>query len=41
MKETESKAAAKAFAACYERCASYTYSQRMKNATVADNYFVR
>lgn len=35
------KEAAKAFAACYERCASYTYSQRMKNATVAYEYFVR
>ncbi len=37
----DEQAAAKAFAACYERCASYTYSQRMKNATVAYNYFVR
>ena len=31
--------AAKAFAACYERCASYTYNQRMRNATVAYEYF--
>lgn len=34
------KEVALAFAACYERCASYTYVQRQKNATVAYNYFV-
>ena len=33
------KEAALAFAACYERCASYTYAQRQKNATVAYIYF--
>lgn len=31
--------AALAFAACYERCASFSYGVRKKNATVAYNYF--
>ena len=32
-------AAARAFAVCYERCASFSYSQREKNAIVAYEYF--
>ena len=32
---------AKCFAQCYERCASYTYGVRQKNAIKAYNYFVR
>lgn len=32
--------AAKAFAKCYERCSSSSYSIRQKSATVAYNYFV-
>ena len=34
------EAAAKAFAKCYERCGSGSYSIRQKNAVVAYNYFV-
>ena len=34
------KSAALAFAKCYERCGSGSYSLRQKNATVAYNYFV-
>ena len=33
-------AAAKAFAACYERCASGSYGIRQNNAIMAYNYFV-
>lgn len=36
---TDCQAAAKAFAQCYERCASYTYSVRQSNAVTAYNYF--
>ena len=32
--------AAKAFAKCYERCGSSTYTIRMNNAEKAYNYFV-
>lgn len=35
------KEAAKAFAKCYERCGSASYSVRQKNATVAYNYFTK
>lgn len=37
---TNEQSAAKAFAKCYERCSSSTYSIRQKNATTAYNYFV-
>lgn len=37
---TNEKEAAKAFAKCYERCASGSYSKRQENATKAYNYFV-
>ena len=37
---TNEKDAALAFAKCYERCASAHYNVRLKNATVAYNYFV-
>lgn len=37
---TNEKDAALAFAKCYERCASTHYNVRLKNATVAYNYFV-
>lgn len=37
---TDEKEAALAFAKCYERCGSDTYSIRQKNATNAYNYFV-
>lgn len=35
----DAAAAARAFAVCYERCASFSYSQREKNAIVAYEYF--
>lgn len=38
---TNEKEAALAFAKCYERCASASYKQRQKNATVALNYFTK
>lgn len=37
---TDEKEAALAFAKCYERCGSGTYSIRQKNATKAFNYYV-
>jgi hypothetical protein len=37
---TNEQQAAKAFARCYERGAASTYSARMRNATIAYNYFV-
>lgn len=37
---TDCKQAAKAFAMCYERCGSGSYSARQKNAVTAYNYFV-
>ena len=37
---TNERDAAKAFAKCYERCASSTYNIRMNNAEKAYNYFV-
>jgi hypothetical protein len=37
---TDEKAAALAFAKCYERCGSGSYSIRQQNATAAYNYFV-
>lgn len=37
---TDEQEAAKAFAKCYERCASFSYSKRQTNATTAYNYFV-
>ncbi len=37
---TNEKEAALAFAKCYERCGSGSYSIRQKNATAAYNYFV-
>lgn len=37
----DEQAVALAFAKCYERCGSSTYSSRQYNATVAYNYFVR
>lgn len=37
---SDEKSAALAFAKCYERCDSGSYSLRQKNATVAYNYFV-
>ena len=36
---TNEKEAAKAFAKCYERCGSASYTVRQKNATKAYNYF--
>jgi hypothetical protein len=36
---TNEQAAAKAFAKCYERCGSSSYSTRQRNATVAYKYF--
>ena len=36
----DASAAARAFATCYERCASGSYGQREKNAIVAYKYFV-
>jgi hypothetical protein len=36
---TSEKDAAKAFAKCYERCGSSSYSIRQNNATIAYNYF--
>jgi hypothetical protein len=37
---TDEKAVALAFAKCYERCGSSTYSKRQQNASDAYNYFV-
>lgn len=37
---TDVSEAAKAFAACYERCSSKTYKKRQKNAKTAYEYFV-
>lgn len=36
---TDTKEAALAFAKCYERCSSSTYSKRQKNAIKAYEYF--
>ena len=38
---SDEREAAKAFAKCYERCASYTYEVRQDNAEKAYNYFVK
>lgn len=35
----DEQSVAYAFAKCYERCTSASYSQRMRNATIAYNYF--
>lgn len=37
---TDCKQAAKAFAACYERCGRGSYTVRQNNAVVAYNYFI-
>lgn len=37
---TDAQEAAKAFAKCYERCASFSYTKRQNNAVTAYNYFV-
>ena len=38
---TSTDSTAKAFAKCYERCGSGSYSIRQKNATIAYNYFTK
>lgn len=38
---TDERAAALAFATCYERCGSASYSVRQRNATIAYNYFTK